>query len=92
MPEHIHLFVRGGPDFVLGRWVGMLKQALVKARDSPKAGRQSWQEGFFDHVLRSHESYAEKWNYVQDNPVRAGLVTRAEDWRYQGEVVYIDRA
>jgi len=92
MPEHIHLFVRGGPDFVLGRWVGMLKQALVKARDSPKAGRQSWQEGFFDHVLRSDESYAEKWNYVQDNPVRAGLVTRAEDWRYQGEVVYIDRA
>jgi REP element-mobilizing transposase RayT len=31
MPDHVHLFVRGGPDFVLGRWVGMIKQSLGKA-------------------------------------------------------------
>jgi putative transposase len=92
MPEHIRLFVRGGPDFVLGRWVGSLKQALAKAGGSPKAGRQIWQEGFFDHVLRSDESYSEKWNYVRQNPVRGGFVTRAEEWPYQGEVVYVDRA
>ena len=33
-----------------------------------------WQEEFFDHVLRSSESYSQKWNYVKENPVRAGLV------------------
>ena len=32
------------------------------------------QEGFFDHLLRSYESYAQKWEYVRENPVRAGLV------------------
>ena len=36
--------------------------------------------------------YAEKWNHVRQNPVRGGLVARAEEWPYQGEVVYIDRA
>jgi len=45
-----------------------------------------------DHVLRSNESYSQKWNYVRENPVRAGLVKSAEDWPYQGEIVYIDRA
>ena len=88
MPDHVHLFVRGGPDFVLSSWVGGLKRALSAALKAP----QLWQPGFFDHVLRSDESYAEKWNYVRDNPVRAGLVTSADDWPYQGEIVLIDRA
>lgn len=91
MPDHVHLFVRGGADFVLGRWVGMLKQSLGKASSLSRKNTQIWQEGFFDHVLRSNESYAQKWEYVRENPVRAGLVSRSEDWPYQGEIVYIDR-
>jgi len=51
-----------------------------------------WQRGFFDHVLRNDESYGHKWNYVRENPVRAGLVTKADDWPYSGEIVLIDRA
>jgi len=51
-----------------------------------------WQPGFFDHLLRNDESYAQKWEYVRQNPVRAGLVKFTEDWPYQGEVVRIDRA
>jgi len=35
--------------------------------------------GFFDHILRNDESYSEKWEYVRENPVRAGLVQRAQD-------------
>jgi hypothetical protein len=46
----------------------------------------------FDHVLRTNESYSQTWNYVRENPVRAGLVESAADWPYQGEIVYIDRA
>jgi hypothetical protein len=55
--------------------------AAVIARDY-----KLWQREFFDHVLRSNESYAEKWNYVRDNPVRAGFVTSANDWPYAGEI------
>lgn len=88
MPDHIHLFVSGGPDFILMRWVGGLKRAIAVTLNT---SNQLWQPGFFDHVLRSDESYGEKWLYVRDNPVRAGLVPHSEDWPYQGEVVRIDR-
>ena len=50
-----------------------------------------WQPGFFDHLLRRDESYAQKWDYVWRNPVRAKLVAQPEDWPYQGEIHLIDR-
>ena len=99
MPDHIHLFVCGLNDFELGRWMGMLKQCLEKALGataSPTGRRLQkrpiWQRRFFDHVLRTEESYSQKWNYVRDNPVRAGLVTEPDDWPYAGEIIRIDRA
>ncbi len=92
MPDHIHLFVRGGADFSLGSWIGLLKQALARATKLSRRIEQIWQEGFFDHVLRTDESYSQKWNYVRENPVRARLVRSPEEWPYQGEIVYIDRA
>ena len=57
----------------------------------PSAPPKLWQPGFFDHLLRNSESYQQKWHYVRENPVRAGLVARAEDWPYQGEIAPIDR-
>jgi putative transposase len=91
MPDHLHLFVRGPDDFQLGRWVGTLKQTLAKQIASTGT-TPIWQRGFFDHLLRSDESYAQKWNYVRENPVRAGLVHNPDDWPYSGEIVAIDRA
>ncbi|HEY1770028.1 MAG TPA: transposase [Chthoniobacterales bacterium] len=92
MPDHIHLFVSGDPTFRLGRWIGMLKQVLAKAIVRRASAEPIWQRGFFDHVLRSDESYGQKWTYMRENPVRAGLAARAEDWAYAGEIVVIDRA
>jgi len=99
MPNHVHLFVRGDPDFALSPWIGGLKRAMSVAinpqptRLPPQQKYKSpWQPGFFDHVLRSDESYAQKWKYVRDNPVRAGLAPRWDEWPYQGEIVLIDRA
>jgi REP element-mobilizing transposase RayT len=49
------------------------------AAGADRGSARLWQREFFDHVLRSEESYARKWEYVLQNPVRAGLTTRAED-------------
>src|SRR6266481_4746855 len=78
----------GGRNFILSSWIGGLKRAMSVALKSQRL----WQPAFFDHILRNEESYAEKWNYVRDNPVRAGLVELAENWPYHGEVIVIDRA
>ena len=88
MPDHVHLFVRSDRSFTLSSWIGGLKRAMCVALKSPRL----WQPGFFDHILRSKESYAEKWDYVRDNPLRSGLVRTLDEWPYQGEIVVIDRA
>ena len=74
-------------DFV-GNWKSWTSRginALGRPRSAP-AATTLWQGEFFDHVLRSNESYAEKWNYVWENPVRAGLVSNVDAWKYAGEI------
>lgn len=44
-----------------------------------------WQTDFWDTQLRHHERYEVKWEYVRQNPVRAGLVKQADEWPFQGE-------
>jgi hypothetical protein len=39
-----------------------------------------WQPRFFDRALRTVREYHEKVQYIHLNPVKAGLVNRAEDW------------
>ena len=82
LPDHVHLFVRLSREELLGEWVKAFKAVLSRASGAAGAG---WQPGFFDHLLRQRESYAQKWEYVRMNPVRAGLVARPEAWPFQGE-------
>ena len=69
----------------------MLKQHIGKAIEGIETSQPISQRGFFDHLLRSEESYGQKWNYVRENPVRVGISRKAEDWPYPGEIVIIDR-
>ena len=99
MPDHVHFFCAAEHNAkTLSEFVRLWKQWTMKgmkaaeprlASAATAAGTTTarvWQREFFDHVLRSEESYAEKWEYVRQNPVRAGLVARAEDWAFQGEI------
>jgi REP element-mobilizing transposase RayT len=89
MPDHLHFFVRIGREDRLSIFVQLLKQSMSKTLKQTGEPGPYWQVGFFDHVLRHSESYSEKWNYVRENPVRAGLVTESEKWPYQGEIARI---
>lgn len=92
MPDHIHLFVGVSPDQTLSETVKHIKQSITKALRQANPALRVWQPGFFDHLLRNGESYREKWLYVQNNPVRAGLCACPEQWPFQGEVLRIERA
>src|SRR5262249_6933249 len=96
MPDHVHFFCspetssKSLSDFV-GCWKGWTSRRagkVLRPRSATSATRSPrfWQSAFFDHVLRSNESYDQEWNYVFDNPVRAGLVSSATDWKYAGEI------
>ena len=90
MPDHVHFFCRPAVSAVslsifMMRWKEWTSKKLSRTL---AAAQPIWQPKFFDHLLRSDESYSEKWLYVRDNPVRAGLVASQEDWKYQGYVHY----
>jgi REP element-mobilizing transposase RayT len=85
MPDHLHLFCAPMPDAnALDRWIAYWKSLATRALGEDPGSL--WQREFWDHQLRRGDSYEGKWEYVRDNPVRAGLVSRSEDWPYQGEV------
>lgn len=87
MPDHFHAFVAiDDQELSLSVWVKSLKNSISKTLRQNGIGAPHWQKAFFDHLLRSAESCTEKWYYVRENPVRAGLVSRWEDWPFRGEV------
>ena len=87
MPDHVHLYVKlPAPSEKLSAWVKSLKNSLSKVLRQQNISPPQWQKGFFDHVLRSDESYSDKWLYMVENPVRGGLVKEWVDWPYQGEI------
>ena len=74
MPDHVHALIAFPRQETMAGVVRDWKRYVAK-----RAGVQ-WQDGFFDHRLRSAESGSEKWHYITQNPVRKGLCGRAEDW------------
>lgn len=81
MPDHTHWIVSPNEDrgLSVGDFATGFKRLLRKT-----LGPQPWerQRGCFDRLLRSDENLQSKWIYAQENPVRAGLVDRWEDWPY----------
>jgi putative transposase len=87
MPDHLHVFVALDDQRIkLSDWMRSLKGVLSTKLREEEIPSPYWQKGFFDHVLRSQESTTQKWEYIRDNPTRAGLVTRWNEWSYSGEV------
>jgi len=87
MPDHVHLFVVVDDERInLSAWMKSLKNAISKVLRDRGIPPPHWQKGFFDHILRSKDSYAEKWDYVRENPVRAALVKHWRDWPFIGEI------
>ena len=89
MPDHLHLFC--APETLvpesLQTWIAFWKSNAARhwpqREDAP-----IWQRHFWDTQLRRGENYDAKWDYIVENPVRAGLVGRSEDWPYQGEITF----
>jgi len=70
----------------IGAWKSWTSRKINALGGPRTTATALWQRELFDHILRSNESYSQKWNYVFDNPVRAELVSTAREWKYAGEI------
>jgi putative transposase len=84
MPDHLHFFAWPGRLHAdVDKWVQYWKSIFTKRLRKPEC---RWQRVSFHHRVRSYEGAEERRAYMIENPVRAGLVHRACDWPYGGEV------
>jgi REP element-mobilizing transposase RayT len=88
MPDHVHLLFlplqdENGWPFPLVDIMQCLKGATAhRINKLLHLSGPVWEEESFDHVLRSDETLREKCEYIQQNPVEAGLVQRPEAYRW----------
>ena len=82
MPDHLHAVVAPRKR---NAQLGDFSAALKRWTRNELNASWEWQAGCFDRLLRSNESLHEKWLYLQENPVRAGLVKKFKDWPYRFE-------
>lgn len=87
MPDHLHLFCSPAVLEPVGvkKWVAYWKSRVASNWPRPEES-PIWLPDCWDTQLRKGDNYSAKWEYVRENPVRHGLVERAVDWPYQGEL------
>ena len=82
MPNHFHLLVTPLEES-LERCLQFIKGGFShRARKEFGLRTAIWQTSFYDHRVRDAAEYDRARSYIHQNPVRRGLVERAEDWPY----------
>ena len=82
MPDHIHLYARTRGTRHLSRIIAGLKIDISRT----VGGGFEWQRGYFERIIRGDIAPGKVVEYILLNPVRAGLVKRAEDYVFTAVV------
>ncbi len=82
MPNHVHLLIVPKVEVpVLMRW---LKGSTARRANLilGRTGQPFWQDESYDHYLRNGKSVLRTVEYIERNPVSAGLARSVEEWRW----------
>ena len=83
MGNHFHFILQPGVDESLSKimqWI--LGVFAMRFNRCLKLTGHVWGERFASNIIENIRQYLEKYFYIDENPRRAGLVERAQDWIY----------
>ncbi len=81
MPNHVHVVIEILGDCSLSKIVGSWKSFTARrANEWLRREGPFWHADYFDRFMRNEEHFARTVEYVEQNPVKAGLVSEAKDW------------
>jgi len=89
LPDHWHAILYPPHPLTVSQAMKAVKLSsmiLINRRRGETA--ELWQGRFFDRALRTVKEYNEKVEYIHLNPVRRGLVSRPQDWRWSSVLEY----
>ena len=81
MPNHVHILVLPVADPIkIMHWIKGSSARLANLALA-RTGR-FWQEESYDHRVRNRKEFCRIAHYIEENPVSAGFVSRAEEWPF----------
>jgi len=82
MSNHVHMLV--SPNVPPPRFLQSLKGYTAREANRllRRSGEPFWQAETFDHWIRDQEALERVRRYIEENPVRAGLVSHREEYRW----------
>ncbi len=87
MSNHVHILLKPGKvDNEIASISDIMRIIKgVSARQINLLLRRSgtlWHREYWDYWVRSQQEFVNITEYIRNNPVKAGLVNKAEDWRW----------
>ena len=82
MTNHVHILIY--PEAKLSRITKSIKNFSARQANAifGRTGQPFWQDESYDHWVRGAEELEKVVQYIEGNPVAAGLVERVGDWRW----------
>jgi putative DNA methylase len=81
MPNHVHILAT--PIVTAEHWLGPLKGFSAYQANRMLGRRDSfWQRESYDHLVRSPEEFDRIKRYIENNPVRSGLASEPQEFRW----------
>jgi putative transposase len=82
MANHLHVFLKPKPNSSIGLITKYLKGYTAREANRllQRTGQPFWQDESFDHWCRDRAEFIRIVDYIENNPVKAGLMQKPEDW------------
>jgi putative transposase len=85
MPNHIHLLISPTNGTSLSRILQWIKTRSAKRWNCIHGSKDHlWGERFFSRAMKDAREYSLVYNYIDQNPVKAGLAVNPADWETSG--------
>ena len=83
MPNHVHILMTPHRSWSLSEIMKSFK-SYTSHEANKILGRSGkfWMEDYFDRYIRDEKHFASAITYIENNPVKAGLCRRPEDWPF----------
>ena len=72
MPNHVHLLLKQNVDLKEIMHAIKGKSAVALNRYLSRSGK-FWAEGYFDKLIRDDKHFKKVYDYIKNNPLKAGL-------------------
>ncbi len=79
MPDHVHLLLTPGLETTLEKAIQFIKGGFSYQR---KSAQPTWERSFTEHRVRDHADFQHHLNYIEQNPVQAGLSPTAVEYKF----------